>query len=92
MVSGVKVNGKFAGLIYLPPYQIEITGFLKQGRNKISLEIVSSLRNLLGPHHNETPNPEGVGPGSFLNKNLWTNSYSTLPFGPGRVSFLTYSK
>jgi hypothetical protein len=82
----VKVNGRPAGLIYLPPYHLEITGFLKPGANRISLTLVNSLRNLLGPHHQKDPNPGYVGPGSFLDRKDWTDSYTTLPFGLGKVT------
>jgi len=85
--ASVKINGKFAGLVYLPPYNLEITGFLKKGKNKISIKFVSSLRNLLGPHHMKEHNSEAVGPGSF---NLMeTDSYSTLPFGCGEIKLKT---
>ena len=84
-VASIKVNDEQAGLVYLPPYQIDITRFLKKGKNKISLEVVSSLRNLLGPHHQKNPNPKSVSPASFLDKENWTDFYTTLPFGLGTV-------
>ena len=57
-VAEVKVNGKTAGVIGFPPYHADLTGFIKQGVNKIDVRVIGSLKNLLGPHHN---NPaEGI--------------------------------
>jgi hypothetical protein len=51
-IAEVSVNGQSAGLIGFPPYRADITGQVKQGVNKIDVRIVGSLKNLLGPHHN----------------------------------------
>jgi hypothetical protein len=57
-VAEVAVNGKPAGVIAFPPYCADITGFIEQGKNKIDIKIIGSLKNLQGPHHN---NPaEGI--------------------------------
>ncbi|WCJ60447.1 glycosyl hydrolase [Fontisphaera persica] len=50
-VARVKVNGKFAGHIYTPPYECEVTRQLKAGRNVIEVTVVGTLKNTLGPHH-----------------------------------------
>ncbi|HIE43671.1 MAG TPA: hypothetical protein EYP78_02605 [Candidatus Omnitrophica bacterium] len=92
VAAGVTINSKYSGVVYLPPYHIEVTKLLKKGRNTILLEIVSSLRNLLGPHHQKDPNPEFVDPNSFLDMENWSQAYSTHAFGLGRISLLTYSK
>ncbi|MDO9579653.1 MAG: hypothetical protein Q7J06_03670, partial [Bacteroidales bacterium] len=39
---------------------------IKPGENKIDVKVIGSLKNLLGPHHNN-PEPGFVGPGSFRN-------------------------
>ena len=51
-VAEVMVNGQPAGVIAFPPYRADLTGFIKQGVNKIDIKIIGSLKNLLGPHHN----------------------------------------
>ena len=51
-VAEVVVNGKPAGVIAFPPYRADLTGFIKQGVNKIDIKVIGSLKNLLGPHHN----------------------------------------
>jgi hypothetical protein len=55
-VAEVSVNGQPAGIIGFPPYCADITGFIKQGVNKIDIKIIGSLKNLLGPHHNNPAN------------------------------------
>jgi hypothetical protein len=52
-VAEVTVNGQAAGMIGFPPYRADISGFIKQGVNKIDIRIIGSLKNLLGPHHNK---------------------------------------
>jgi alpha-L-rhamnosidase len=51
-VAEITVNGKPAGVIAFPPYRLDVTGFIKQGVNKIDVKVIGSLKNLLGPHHN----------------------------------------
>lgn len=53
-VARVKVNGKFAGHIYAPPYECEVGRLLKTGRNVLEVTVVGTLKNTLGPHHNGT--------------------------------------
>ncbi|MBL7110880.1 MAG: hypothetical protein ISS19_02940, partial [Bacteroidales bacterium] len=60
----VNVNGKEAGIIYHQPYEIDITDLVSSGENQITVKVVGSLRNLLGPHHNN-PQYGLVTPWSF---------------------------
>ncbi|MCM8809062.1 MAG: hypothetical protein NC934_02650 [Candidatus Omnitrophica bacterium] len=92
IVAKIKINENEAGLIYLPPYELEITEYIKEGMNTVEIELFSSLRNLLGPHHTKQHNPEFVGPFSFIDwGKKWFRSkervmdYSTLPFGIGKI-------
>ena len=91
IAAKINVNGKYAGCIYLPPYQLEITEKLKKGRNEIKIEFLSSLRNIFGPHHSKTAKPEYVVPSSFLKGKNWTDFYSSVPFGPGKIKLEVYS-
>jgi len=78
----VRINGKEAGLIFLPPYRIEITNLLKEGKNSVEIEAASSLRNLLGPHHNKVSESWGwVGPNSFYEQVNWVDDYLLVPLG-----------
>jgi hypothetical protein len=60
-VAEVKVNGQSATAIAFPPYHSDVTGLIKQGANKIEVTVIGSLKNLLGPHHNN-PKPGFVSP------------------------------
>ena len=88
IVLKVRVNGHQAEPLILPPYRVEVTGALRAGANEVEIEMVSSLRNLLGPHHLRGGDPDGVGPESFANEALWTDDYTLVPFGLGRVSLV----
>lgn len=43
----VVVNGKEAGFIWCTPWEVDITPFVKKGRNRISIEVRNSLVNRL---------------------------------------------
>ena len=54
-IAGISVNGKYAGIIGWAPYELNITDFVSKGENQISVTVFGSLKNLLGPHHNNPP-------------------------------------
>lgn len=49
-VCEVSVNGIKAGIIGFQPYEMDITPFLKEGRNVVEVVCTGSLANLFGPH------------------------------------------
>jgi hypothetical protein len=51
-VAEVSVNGLKAGVIAFPPYNADISRFIQKGQNRIEIKVIGSLKNLLGPHHN----------------------------------------
>ncbi|TAL65380.1 MAG: hypothetical protein EPN88_09675 [Bacteroidetes bacterium] len=51
-IAEVMVNGQTATVIAFPPYTSDITHLIKPGINKIDVKVIGSLKNLLGPHHN----------------------------------------
>jgi hypothetical protein len=51
-VARVNVNGKPAGYIVSPPWQCDVTKALKKGANTIEVTVIGTLKNTLGPHHN----------------------------------------
>lgn len=65
-VAELFVNGKSAGTIALPTDKVDVTEFVTEGKNNIEVKITGSLKNLLGPHHNN-PAPGMTGPGHWLN-------------------------
>jgi len=54
-VAEVLINGQKAGLIFCQPFTLDISDFLKLGTNTITVRIVGSNRNLLGPFHGNLP-------------------------------------
>jgi hypothetical protein len=84
VVAGVTVNGRDAGMIAFAPYELEVTKVLRPGTNRVTVTVYGSLKNTLGPHHNQPalgrawPSQfqqgpkEGRGPGS---------AYSTVGYG-----------
>jgi hypothetical protein len=65
-IAEVSVNGQPAPVIAFPPYNSDITGLIRPGINKIDVKVIGSLKNLLGPHHNN-PNPGFVSPWTWRN-------------------------
>ncbi len=81
-VAAVKVNGIPAGVIISAPNSLIITKYLKKGANRIEVEVVGSLKNLLGPHHN-SPRPGLVSPGHWGNVKSYPSGkdYDTYDYG-----------
>jgi hypothetical protein len=80
VVAEVSVNYRRAGVIPWGWWEVDVTGFLKNGENILELVIVSSLRNVFGPHHDRRGvKPEGVGPHDFEPPHA--EAYQVLPFG-----------
>jgi len=88
IVAMVRVNGKEAGKLAWRPHRLDVSGLLVQGENEIEVELVGSLHNLLGPHHHKAGELLSVGPGSFQDWANWTDEYTFVPFGLGRVRLL----
>jgi hypothetical protein len=81
-VAEVSVNGLKAGIIAFPPYRADITRLIKPGLNKIDIKVIGSLKNLLGPHHNN-PKPGLVSPWSFRNVKSYPSGfdYQMIDYG-----------
>jgi hypothetical protein len=83
-VAKVAVNGKPAGFIDAPPWECDVTQYVKRGQNEVEITVIGTLKNTLGPHHgkpalgaawpasfHQGPNP-GPPPG---------DSYSAVAYG-----------
>jgi len=44
-IAEVKVNGKSAGLVWAPPYRVDVTEALKPGANKLEIEVTNEWTN-----------------------------------------------
>jgi hypothetical protein len=78
----VTVNGTVVGAIPFPSYRGDITSALKKGANEVEIEVIGSLRNVLGPHHHDDEASLGlVGPAAFTDEAHWTDSFRFEPYG-----------
>ncbi len=50
-VAKVIVNRKTAGYISAPPWNCDVTDYIKRGDNTIEVVAIGTLKNTLGPHH-----------------------------------------
>ncbi|HEY0829370.1 MAG TPA: glycosyl hydrolase [Bacilli bacterium] len=75
VLSKLRVNGRAAKVFLWGPYEAEIQSFLQEGENCIEIELFSSLRNLLGPHHHISGELYFVGTNSFKDKPGWTDEH-----------------
>jgi hypothetical protein len=86
-VAEVTVNGQFAGALCWKPYDLDVTPFLKNGKNSIQVPLTNSLHNMLGYHHSSNRSKfQWINARSFNDKNNWTNDYFILPLGISHVA------
>jgi hypothetical protein len=81
-VAEVSVGGEDAGIIAFPPYECDVTSFIKPGINKIDVRVIGSLKNLMGPHFNN-PAPGLASPGHWRNVKVYPagKDYQLLDYG-----------
>jgi len=80
-VIDVSLNGEELGAVAWSPWEIEITDALRKGENAVTVTLINSLRNLLGPHHHRDGELTEVGPVSFTGAIRWPD------FGPGEADW-----
>ncbi|MBI5725586.1 MAG: hypothetical protein HZA50_16630 [Planctomycetes bacterium] len=91
-VAHVRVNGKPAGAISWSPYELDVTKLVRQGENRVEIELVNTLRNLLGPHHRIKGETDSAWGHEFTfypdwlakpwdRRANWTDDYFFLPLG-----------
>ncbi|MFA5814563.1 MAG: glycosyl hydrolase [Bacteroidales bacterium] len=61
-IAEVTVNGSPAGTIAYPPYRLDVSGLIREGNNSVTVTILGSLKNLLGPHHKNPPAGMAISP------------------------------
>jgi hypothetical protein len=81
-IAEVYVNGKPAPAIAFPPYNSDITPMIQPGMNNVEIKVIGSLKNLLGPHHNNLK-PGLVSPGAWRNVKSYPSGkeYQLIDYG-----------
>jgi len=81
-VAAVNVNGEDAGIIFSEPNTLDVSSLIREGTNHVEVKVVGSLKNLLGPHHNN-PRPGMVGPHHWWNIERYPSGkeYDTYDYG-----------
>lgn len=84
------VNGEDAGLINLPPYEKNISPWIKEGQNSVEVIITGSLKNTLGPHHGK-PAPGLVSPWLWRRQKHFPSGdqYEVYPYGLLKMNVFT---
>ena len=94
-VANVIVNGKQSNLVL--DTKKDITDLLEKGENTVCIQLKSSLRNLMGPHHNKFHREtQPVTPDIFTLYKTWkdgeslgyTKTYSLVPFGVDAIEIM----
>ena len=99
-VAVVHVNGEEAGAVWKAPRTVPVGSLLVRGRNRVSVTLTTSLRNMLGPHHNAEGESYWVAPAAWAGAKGWfgqpagqrcvPNDYNVVDFGLGGDVVLRY--
>lgn len=72
----VNVNGESAADLLWHPFSCDISRYLNKGKNKITLTLYNTLRNMQGPHHLKEGESFGVMPAMFYKEPcIWNLKY-----------------
>ena len=64
------------------PYLLDITEKVRPGKNRVEIELVTSLHNLLGPHHDKGGEVRHfVIDRAWMDAADWTDDYFFVPVG-----------
>lgn len=86
IVAEVNLNGKECGVLAWSPLEVDVTRLIRK-RNKLTVKLTGSLRNLLGPHH-RGEEVFFTGPWHFEGEQGWVWGYHFVPFGLSGVRFI----
>lgn len=64
------------------PWEADVTDQVRPGENRLTVDVVSTLRNTFGPLHHKRGDDLGwVGPGEFVDERNWVDEYQLIPYG-----------
>jgi len=91
IVTKFVLNGKEIAAPIWKPFTMALDGYLRSGENHLEIELTTSLRNLLGPHHLEEGESYAVCPASFYQEEgvfaggwgsgYWNDDYCFVELG-----------
>ncbi len=76
-VAHVWLNGSDLGILWTPPYEVDVSGRMRQGDNTLEVEVVNTWHNALRGADQGTPPYEGI----WTNARYRTKGDGLLPAG-----------
>ena len=87
-VAEVHLNAECCGAVFPSERRVEVTDHLRRGRNALSIKLVGTLRNLLGPHHfTGAESRSAIALLTPPREDEWTDAYRIVPFGVKQAAF-----
>lgn len=89
VMAKVKINGQYVGGVWTPPYTLDITEFVKEGNNKIEVEVVNTYVNRIIGDLNLPEDQRKV----WLTYNTWkpdSELHKSGLIGPVEIKNITY--
>ncbi len=76
-IAHVWLNGHDLGILWLPPYELDVTDYLRKGKNTLEIEVVNTWHNALRGLDQGTPPFDGI----WTNTRYRTKGDGLLPSG-----------
>lgn len=89
VVRGCVNQEKVGTLLFTDHVSLKV--YLKDGENRLTLTLINSNRNLLGPHHCPDPEPMAVGPTTFSCENTFDSEGRSSHYIADRYAFVHFS-
>ncbi len=89
-VAKVYLNDVPVKTLMFAPFTVDLAPFMKDGKNKLSIELFASNRNLFGPHHHADGDSHMTTPGAFEGEagwwevgrtGIWQDGWNYVEFG-----------
>jgi hypothetical protein len=88
VMARVKLNGKDLGVLWKPPYRMDVTGEVKPGRNSLSVEVVNLWINRMIGDEQLPEDSDRNGNGTLKSWPAWLQANKPSP--TGRFTFTTW--